>query len=1106
MTPIPSSFPSSLPELSSALGSLKNPGQDFRALPFWSWNARLSPAELRRQIRLFRDMGFGGFFMHSREGLATKYLGSEWFDCVRACADEAKALGMRAWAYDEDRWPSGAAGGLVTTDRRHANRALVREPVDAVPAPDGSAPDCVWFAEKIEETADTPRVASYRRLHDPAEPLRRGESRVRYRVKVADGQPRFNGGSYLDVLGREAVRAFIHATHDAYARELGADCNAAAAVPGFFTDEPQLQDPVPWTDAIPRAFRRRFGYELLDRLPELFAVVGGDPWSAVRYDYREIVAELFASSFSAQIARWCARHGVLSTGHAMAEDTPLSQMDRMSSAMRFYEPMQLPGIDLLTEHWLPILTAKQCVSVARQTGRPLRLCECYGCTGWDFPLEGHVAIGDWLLALGVNMRVPHLAWYSMAGRVKRDYPASISRQSPWFRHYAAVENRAARAASLAGRGREERDLLVLHPAESHWGARVGWGTDAAHYNDHQRKGRASAKPGFTGQAALAARDDAFVALVSDIASRHIDFDLGDEAIMARRGRIATGALWVGKAKYRAVLLPAQLQTIRATTLALLERFANAGGAVFAQGEAPSRVDGRQSAAAARAWRHFRHVPQGIDALDAAISPAARRLSLAQDGSECSAALVHERSWRDGSVYFVHNVSTEPPRSTAESIGGAPRVAERNIAYPKAVLSVPAPRGGAADVREIDLETGISRPAAFAREGSTLRIECPLARLQSRLFAVRRASDANDAASDKISKGGDSTPRPSEGRTPQPRVVAIPRGRMDFSLDEPNALVLDWAQWSLVQPDGAGNGKSPKIPSSAEFKNILAIDREARMALGVPCRGDKPYQPWAIEAGMGPSVPSTKATLSLRFVFQVRGGASAVPCELAMERPDLWRISLNGAPLAVPKRTAWWIDPCLRRIPLPSGMLREGRNVLEMRCDSFCASHPGLEAAFILGAFAVTGGDRADAGTIRPLASSLRPGDVAGQGLPNYGGNIAYRFRADVPARGPVRLAPSRWAGTAIGFRVNGGPEIFRPTPPYEAVFDGDSLRRDGSDEFEVILYGSRRNQLGPFYIAGGVRWPLWTGNAEMDSFAAAPRRELVQFGLGAGGNGDGRRE
>lgn len=31
---------------------------------------------------------------------------------------------MKAWIYDEDRWPSGAAGGLVTRDDRFKVKEL----------------------------------------------------------------------------------------------------------------------------------------------------------------------------------------------------------------------------------------------------------------------------------------------------------------------------------------------------------------------------------------------------------------------------------------------------------------------------------------------------------------------------------------------------------------------------------------------------------------------------------------------------------------------------------------------------------------------------------------------------------------------------------------------------------------------------------------------------------------------------------------------------------------------------------------------------------------------------------------------------------------------
>lgn len=95
------------------------PGTEYRGIPFWSWNGKLEPEKLRRQIRSFRELGFGGFFMHSRVGLKTPYLGKEWFDCIRASIDEAKKQSLTPYLYDEDRWASGAAGGFVTRDPRY---------------------------------------------------------------------------------------------------------------------------------------------------------------------------------------------------------------------------------------------------------------------------------------------------------------------------------------------------------------------------------------------------------------------------------------------------------------------------------------------------------------------------------------------------------------------------------------------------------------------------------------------------------------------------------------------------------------------------------------------------------------------------------------------------------------------------------------------------------------------------------------------------------------------------------------------------------------------------------------------------------------------------
>ena len=49
--------------------NLDNPAMEYRPIPFWSWNEKLEPEELRRQVRAMHDAGLGGFFMHARGGL-----------------------------------------------------------------------------------------------------------------------------------------------------------------------------------------------------------------------------------------------------------------------------------------------------------------------------------------------------------------------------------------------------------------------------------------------------------------------------------------------------------------------------------------------------------------------------------------------------------------------------------------------------------------------------------------------------------------------------------------------------------------------------------------------------------------------------------------------------------------------------------------------------------------------------------------------------------------------------------------------------------------------------------------------------------------------------
>lgn len=93
-----------------------DPPSEYRGAPLWCWNNKLKREQLLRQVDHLADMGMGGFHIHSRVGLDTPYLGEEFMDHVKACMLAAKSKGLLTCLYDEDRWPSGAAGGQVVVD------------------------------------------------------------------------------------------------------------------------------------------------------------------------------------------------------------------------------------------------------------------------------------------------------------------------------------------------------------------------------------------------------------------------------------------------------------------------------------------------------------------------------------------------------------------------------------------------------------------------------------------------------------------------------------------------------------------------------------------------------------------------------------------------------------------------------------------------------------------------------------------------------------------------------------------------------------------------------------------------------------------------------
>lgn len=849
-----------------------------RTLPFWAWNGRLDSGELRRQIRIFREMGYGGFFMHARTGLDTGYLCAEWFDAVRTCIDEARRTGLEAWLYDEDRYASGSGSGEIGRNRRFRRRTLE---VERLETPRYRRNDLAWFAGELRGSV----LRNCRRLQRGDE-LREGESFLRFHVRFDRANSWNNGGYYSDMMNAEGIRQFIRMTHERYARECGAEFGGV--IPGLFSDEPNCSN---WTEAMERKFAQRYGIDLFDHLPELFFEVEGESCSRIRYLMANLRTELLESAFAVQAAEWCRRHGLLYTGHVFGEENVITQTRNCGSAMRFVRHMDIPGVDLLSDHQLIYDAMLQTASVAHQNGGRRVLSESFAGTGWDYPLYAQKACMEWQLALGVTQFCSHLAFYTLRGEAKRDYPPSIHYQSPYFRVEKILQDHIASIGTLLGSGNPVRPILVVHPLESTWFWKPLTACTRADYESESRR---------------------LPRLRNMLLRAKLAFDYGDEAMLSEIGSVDGKNLRVGCASYVAAVVP-ELRTIRSTTLKLLEQFADAGGKVVYLGAAPGFVDALPHPDAGRIYQKFR--PVTLAELPAAL--AAEQTVSVRDGNGnfVEPLLFNEVCGENGERrLFLCNTGCPLPLGSDMDAKSAD---ERTLTIPRAFIRW---KGDPARIPlELDPTTGTRRRVnAFFRNG-WWEFETNFGRLESRLFAT---------AGEEAAKAAEAPLPPAESV----KILHHSSGPWFVQPDEPNVLVLDFAEYSF---GGAVAG----------YGHVREADAAARRLLGEPERSHEMVQPWK-QRQMRKSSRCVGATL--RFRFDCREKPEKI--SLALEEADRYEIVLNGRPVEF-RDSGFWCDASLRMTPLPPDALRMGENILELSCR-YCGDMSGFEAVYLLGEFGV----------------------------------------------------------------------------------------------------------------------------------------------------------
>src|SRR5690606_13280651 len=120
------------------------------------------------------------------------------------------------------------------------------------------------------------------------------------------------------------------------------------------------------------------------------------------------------------------------------------------------------------------------------------------------------------------------------GYRKMDFPLSFMDHQLWWDYYRLLGDYIGRLSYIMSQGEFVGDVLMLHPSSSTW----------AEYNRQAEKGLISE---------LGESAKSLAKILSEI---QCPFDLGDDVIIERHGRVEGNKFVIGKMAYTTVILPA----------------------------------------------------------------------------------------------------------------------------------------------------------------------------------------------------------------------------------------------------------------------------------------------------------------------------------------------------------------------------------------------------------------------------------------------------------------------------------------------------------------------------------------------------------------------
>jgi hypothetical protein len=538
---------------------------------------------------------------------------------------------------------------------------------------------------------------------------------------------------------------------------------------------------------------------------------------------------------------------------------------------------------------------------------------------------------------------------------------------------------------------------------------------------------------------LKALGDGFTGLLNRLEAAQVEYDLGSEDVLRNHGRVEAQNMVVGERSYDLVVLPAETDNLNSSTVELLTRYLEAGGRVISLSEGLGYVDGKASDEPARlAAGHSagwvaRTPEEAIQDLTAHCVPDIRFSNLEGDRS----MFFHQRRvLADAEIVFLANVN--PDRSMSGRF---------------------VSRGKSAEIWDPFTGKASAYPCEPVKDGVAVEFNLPAA--GSALFCLRPKK--TDQPAERKSQWGE----------------LVPDGDLTITADSAEALTIDHCDLKM----------GGKVEKDLYFYEAQRKTFE-RHGLGRnPWDNAVQYKTRILDLDKFGSDTGFEAT----FWFEVGPGVDPSAFKVAVERPRLYEVSINGRRVE-PADGEWWLDKAFGIYAI-GGETRIGRNAVTLTSSPFTI-HTELEPVYLLGEFGL---EAAEKGFRIVPAAPLELGAWSEQGRPFRAEGVSYSktygLSAPDPEKARVIVRLGEWRGSVAEVKVAGKSAGFIFAAPFE--LDITDFIAAGENTVSVTVLGTLKNTLGPHHNNPplGMAWPGMFQKGPEGGYPPGSAYSVVGYGL-----------